>query len=128
MDSQPSGVGGTSYPFVMVNRGKRSVSVDLKRPDGQEILHRLAATADVLVEQFRPGVAARLGADYETLAKANPRLVYCSFSGYGATGPAKDLPGHDITFEAHAGILGGAGGPVPGRGDPPGVVPVLPPL
>ena len=97
---------GVSYPFLMVNRGKRSVSVDLKRPDGQEILHRLAATADVLVEQFRPGVAARLGADYETLAKANPRLVYCSFSGYGATGPAKDLPGHDITFEAHAGILG----------------------
>ena len=102
----PPIVRGTSYPFLMVNRGKRSLAVDLKRPEGQAILHKLVARADVVVEQFRPGVTARLGADYETLGRINPRLVYCSFSGYGQTGPLRDLPGHDITFQAHAGILG----------------------
>jgi len=102
----PPIVRGTSYPFLMVNRGKRSLAVDLKRPEGQTILHKLVARADVVVEQFRPGVTARLGADYETLRRINPRLVYCSFSGYGQTGPLRDLPGHDITFQAHAGILG----------------------
>jgi crotonobetainyl-CoA:carnitine CoA-transferase CaiB-like acyl-CoA transferase len=106
MRAVPPTVRGTSYPFLMVNRGKRSLAVDLKRPEGQEILHRLASRADVFVEQFRPGVTTRLGADYETLGGLNPRLVYCSFSGYGQTGPLRDLPGHDITFQAHAGILG----------------------
>ncbi|MGQ0798006.1 MAG: CaiB/BaiF CoA transferase family protein, partial [Methanobacteriota archaeon] len=109
MRAVPPTVRGVSYPFLMVNRGKRSLAVDLKRPEGQAILRRLVARADVLVEQFRPGVMARLGADYPSLARINPRLVYCAFSGYGQDGPSKDLPGHDITFEAHAGILGVTG-------------------
>ncbi len=98
-----------SYPFLMVNRGKRSLAVDLKTPEGREILRKLVPRVDVLVEQFRPGVMARLGADYDDLARINPRLVYCSFSGYGQTGPRKDQPGHDVNFEALAGILGVTG-------------------
>lgn len=105
MRSVPPLVDGVSYPFVMVNRGKRSLVVDLKTPEGQEIIRKLARRADVVVEQFRPGVMARLGADYDGLAFMNPKLVYCSFSGYGQTGPYKDLPGHDLNFEALAGIL-----------------------
>lgn len=105
MRSVPPIVHDVSYPFVMVNRGKRSLAVDLKSSEGQEILRRLAGRADVVVEQFRPGVMARLGADYDALAMWNPKLIYCSFSGYGQSGPYRDLPGHDINFEALAGIL-----------------------
>jgi crotonobetainyl-CoA:carnitine CoA-transferase CaiB-like acyl-CoA transferase len=105
MRSVPPMVHDISYPFLMVNRGKRSLAVDLKTPEGQEIVHQLARRADVVVEQFRPGVMARLGAAYDDLAMMNPKLVYCSFSGYGQTGPYKDLPGHDINFQALAGIL-----------------------
>jgi len=109
MRAVPPTVQGVPYPFAMVNRGKRSIAVDLKTPEGQEIVHRLAARADILVEQFRPAVMARLGADYATLSRINPRLLYCAFSGYGQTGPAKDRPGHDLNFEALAGILGVTG-------------------
>lgn len=105
MRSVPPLVRATSYPFLMVNRGKRSLAVDLKTTEGQEIVRRLARRADVVVEQFRPGVMARLGADYDGLAMMNPKLVYCSFSGYGQTGPYRDLPGHDLNFEALAGIF-----------------------
>jgi len=105
MRSVPPIIHDVSYPFVMVNRGKRSLAVDLKTAEGQEILRKLAGHADILVEQFRPGVMARLGADYDALAMLNPRLIYCSFSGFGQNGPYKDLPGHDINFEALAGIL-----------------------
>ena len=106
MRSVPPIVHDVSYPFLMVNRGKRSLSVDLKTPEGQEIVHKLARGSDVVVEQFSPGVMARLRVAYDDLAMMNPRLVYCSFSGYGQTGPYKDLPGHDINFQALAGILG----------------------
>jgi len=106
MRSVPPIVHDVSYPFLMVNRGKRSLSVDLKTPEGQEIVHKLARGSDVVVEQFRPGVMARLRVAYDDLAMMNPRLVYCSFSGYGQTGPYKDLPGHDLNFQALAGILG----------------------
>lgn len=109
MRTVPPTVQGVSYPYLMVNRGKRSLALDLKKKEGREILYTLVAKADILVEQFRPGVMKKLGADYAALAKRNPRLIYCSFSGYGQTGPAKDMPGHDITFEAHAGILGVSG-------------------
>ncbi|OGS50861.1 MAG: hypothetical protein A3K65_06305 [Euryarchaeota archaeon RBG_16_68_12] len=102
----PPAMGDTSYAYVMVNRGKKSVAVDLKEPDGQRVLHRLVARADVFVEQFRAGVAARLGADPETLRLVNPRLVYCAFEGFGTTGPYAARPAHDIDFEALAGILG----------------------
>jgi crotonobetainyl-CoA:carnitine CoA-transferase CaiB-like acyl-CoA transferase len=101
----PPAMGDTSYAFVMVNRGKKSVAVDLKEPEGQRVLHRLVARADVFIEQFRAGVAVRLGADYETLRLVNPRLVYCAFEGFGTTGPYATRPAHDIDFEALAGIL-----------------------
>jgi crotonobetainyl-CoA:carnitine CoA-transferase CaiB-like acyl-CoA transferase len=120
MRTVPPSIQGVSYAYLMVNRGKRSLSVDLKRKEGREILYRLVPMADVVMEQFRPGVMKKLGADHKTLAKLNPKLIYCSFSGYGQTGPAKDVPGHDITFEAHAGILG-VGGDHDGRPAIPGV-------
>ncbi len=109
MRTVPPTVQGFSYPYLMVNRGKRSLALDLKKKEAREVLYKLVRRADILIEQFRPGVMKKLGADYATLAKRNPKLIYCSFSGYGQTGPAKDLPGHDITFEAHAGILGVSG-------------------
>ena len=105
MRAVPPLVHDVSYPFLMVNRGKRSLAVDLKTPEGQEVVRKLARRADVVVEQFRPGVMGRLGMDYDGLAMMNPRLVYCAFSGYGQTGPYHDLPGHDLNFEALAGIL-----------------------
>lgn len=92
--------------FRNLNRGKRSVVADLKSPAGREAVLTLCDTADVFVETFRPGAAARLGLDYGTLAARNPRLVYCSISAFGQTGPYRDRPAHDLTVEAMAGITG----------------------
>ena len=89
--------------FAAANRGKASVAVDLKDPRGRTIFTQLAATADVVLEGFRPGVAARLGVDYASLAR--PGLVYCSISGYGQDGPAAGLPGHDLSYQAWGGAL-----------------------
>ncbi len=95
-----------SNPYrAALNRGKRSVTINLKHPEGQALLHRLVHTADVLVEGFRPGVMARLGADYETLRGINPRLIYCSITGYGQEGPYARRPGHDNNYLALAGLL-----------------------
>ncbi|MEK7387248.1 MAG: CaiB/BaiF CoA-transferase family protein [candidate division NC10 bacterium] len=92
--------------FNFTNRNKRSMTLNMKSAEGQAIFRTLAATADVVVEGFRPGVMKRLGADYETLAKANPRLVYCSLSGFGQDGPYKDRPAHDMNYLSLAGVLG----------------------
>jgi len=92
--------------FAFTNRNKRSMTLNMKSAEGQAIFRTLAATADVLVEGFRPGVMKRLGADYETLAKANPRLVYCSLSGFGQDGPYRDRPAHDMNYLSLAGVLG----------------------
>ena len=92
--------------FRFVDRNKRSIAINLKDGEGQKILRRLAADADVLVEGFRPGVMKRLGGDYDTLAALNSRLVYCSLSGFGQTGPYRDLPAHDINYLSIAGVLG----------------------
>src|SRR5213594_2992738 len=97
--------------FVYVNRNKRSLALDLKAAEGQAIFRKLAATADVLIEGFRPGVTKRLGADYETLKAINPRLVYCSLSGFGQNGPYRDYPAHDGNYLSLAGILGLIGEP-----------------
>jgi crotonobetainyl-CoA:carnitine CoA-transferase CaiB-like acyl-CoA transferase len=97
-----------------VNRGKRGLTLDLKRPEGVTVLKRLVATADVLVENYRPGVARRLGVDYETLAAINPRLIYCSISGFGQTGPYAGRGGYDLIAQGMAGIMsatGSDGGP-----------------
>jgi alpha-methylacyl-CoA racemase len=90
---------------AIVNRGKRSLELDLKTPRGQKVIGALAAKIDVVVEGFRPGVTKRLGADYETLRAINPRLIYCSLSGYGQDGPYRDLAGHDLNYLATSGIL-----------------------
>lgn len=94
-----------------VDRNKRSLALDLKKPEAQEVLRRLAADADVFVEGFRPGVMKRLGADYETLAALNPRLVYCSLSGFGQDGPYRDFPAHDINYLSLSGVLKQLGKP-----------------
>ncbi|MBI1734543.1 MAG: CoA transferase [Candidatus Rokubacteria bacterium] len=92
--------------FAFVNRNKRSLSLNLKTPEGQAVFRKLASTADVLVEGFRPGVMKRLGGDYETLKAINPRLVYCSLSGFGQDGPYKSYPAHDMNYLSLAGMLG----------------------
>lgn len=94
-----------------VDRNKRSLSLDLKKPEAQQILQKLASTCDVFLEGFRPGVTKRLGADYETLSKLNPRLVYCSLSGFGQDGPYRDFPAHDINYLSLAGVLNQLGAP-----------------
>jgi CoA:oxalate CoA-transferase len=91
--------------FRRVNAGKTSVRLDLKSVDGQQALHDLVRDADVFVEGFRPGVAARLGCDFETLSALNSRLVYCSISGFGQTGPDATRPTHDLSLQAMAGAL-----------------------
>ena len=100
---------GVSAPFLAVNRNKRGLVLDLKQPPGVAILKQLAATADVLVENYRPGVAKRLGVDYETLAALNPRLIYCSISGFGQTGPYADRGGYDLIAQGMSGIMSATG-------------------
>jgi alpha-methylacyl-CoA racemase len=97
--------------FNFVNRNKRSMAINLKHAEGQKLLHQLAADADVLVEGFRPGVMARLGGDYATLSHINPRLIYCSLSGFGQDGPYRDLPAHDINYLSLGGVLNLIGEP-----------------
>ena len=100
--------------FRMVNRNKRSLALDLKATAGRDAFLRLAQRADVIVESFRPGVVDRLGVGYAAVAALNPRIVYCSITGYGQTGPYRDRPGHDINYLGYAGVLdqtGTSGGP-----------------
>lgn len=99
---------------ALVNRNKRAIRIDLKQADGVATLLRLCREADVLVESFRPGVMQRLGVGYEAVAAVNPRIVYCSISGFGQTGPLRDMPGHDLNYAALAGVadqIGNAAGP-----------------
>lgn len=95
------------YPaaFELLNRNKQSVAIDLKAAEGRKAFLGLAATADVVIEGFRPGVVARLGVDYDSLSAIKPGLIYASFSGYGQTGPLALRPGHDINYLAIAGAL-----------------------
>jgi len=91
--------------FAFVNRNKRSVTLNLKAPEGQAVFRKLATSADIIVEGFRPGVMKRLGADYETIKAINPRIVYCSLSGFGQDGPYRDYPAHDMNYLSLAGML-----------------------
>jgi alpha-methylacyl-CoA racemase len=95
--------------FLSLNRGKRSIRIDLKSDPGKDVLRRLARDADVLLESFRPGVLERLGVGYERLREENPRLVYCAITGYGQTGPNRTRPGHDMNYLGLNGILGLSG-------------------
>ncbi len=97
--------------FTFVNRNKRSLALNMKSHEGQAIFLKLAASADVIVEGFRPGVMKRLGADYETVRALNPRIVYCSLSGFGQDGPYRDFPAHDLNYLSLAGVLGLIGEP-----------------
>ena len=112
--TDPMGMG-----IPLLNRNKRSLALNLKTPEGQEIFHQLVRTADVVLEGGRPGGAKKLRADYETLQALNPRLVYCSISGYGQDGPYRQRVGHDVNYLGFAGVIGvtgTAGGPpaIPG--------------
>ena len=99
------GENGHTVFFRNANRGKRSISLNLKTEAGREALMKVVEGVDVLIEAFRPGVAKRLGFDYETVAARNPRIVYCSIAAFGQTGPYRDRPAHDLACEAMAGVV-----------------------
>ncbi|WP_204742236.1 CaiB/BaiF CoA transferase family protein [Glaciihabitans arcticus] len=101
--------------FLSLNRNKRSLAIDLKSSDGKDVLKELVATSDVFLQNYRPGVAARLGVDYESLKAINPSIVYVSISGYGEDGPYKDRPGQDLLLQAMSGAMLSAGR----NGEPP---------
>src|SRR5581483_6207270 len=103
--------GYDSAYFMGVNRSKRSITLNLQDPDGLAIARRMAAQSDVVVESFRVGVLERLGLGYEALAKDNPRLVYCSISAFGPTGPRSRKPGMDLLAQALSGLLSLTGEP-----------------
>ncbi len=105
---------GESAYFLSINRNKESVTLDFKTPDGRDILEQLVARADVLIENFRPGTLTRLGLDYAAVSARHPRLVYCSISGFGHTGPRAAEPGYDAVMQAEGGLMsitGAADGP-----------------
>lgn len=93
-----------SATFVALNRNKKSIIINLKMLEGQKIFYQLVKTADVILETFRPSVVKKLGIDYETIHQLNPKLIYCSLTGFGQNGPYKDLPGHDVNYLGIAGI------------------------
>jgi crotonobetainyl-CoA:carnitine CoA-transferase CaiB-like acyl-CoA transferase len=112
--AEQAGAAGVSLPQLLspdsphysLNRNKRSIALNLKSEEGREIFYDLTKESDVLVEEMRPGVSKRLGIDYPRLKEINPRLVYCSITGYGQNGPYRDLVGHDINYISLAGALG----------------------
>jgi crotonobetainyl-CoA:carnitine CoA-transferase CaiB-like acyl-CoA transferase len=113
------GIADRTKAFVPMNRNKRSIGLDLKSEAGREACLRLAQKADIVVESFRPGVATRLGVDYEAMRRRNPGVIYCSVTGYGQTGPYAQLPGHDLNYISVAGTLGMIGWP-----DQPPAIPI----
>lgn len=120
-EEEPSLADGDSRIFAMLNRNKKSVALDLKDDRGHEAFMSLAETADVIVEGFRPGVAERLGIDYEAVSRRNEEIVYCSLSGYGQDGPYEQWAGHDVNYIGIGGLLYMTGSP---DGEP--VIPGLP--
>src|SRR3546814_20456867 len=126
---------------MCTNRSKQSVAINLKNPEGQALVRRLALQADVLVENYRLGALKKFGLDYETLAEAIPRLIYCSISGYGRTGPRAAEPGYDFAIQAESGLMSITGPekaqplqlgfaithPLPGRNAGQAVLPAPPP-
>lgn len=97
---------GESAYYMSANRNKRSITLDLKKPEAQEIVRRLAVQSDVLIENYRKGTLEHMGLGYEDLHAVNPRLVYCTISGYGRTGPYADRPGYDFIIQAEGGMMG----------------------
>jgi crotonobetainyl-CoA:carnitine CoA-transferase CaiB-like acyl-CoA transferase len=107
----PGAVGSDTPAFNAVNRGKRSIAVDLKTPAGRDVVARLAAASDIVIENYRPGVMASLGLGYDALSALNPRLIYASISGYGQTGPARGKGGFDLIAQGVSGIMSVTGDP-----------------
>jgi crotonobetainyl-CoA:carnitine CoA-transferase CaiB-like acyl-CoA transferase len=110
----PPFINGESSYFLSINRNKESVTLDFKHPEGRQLLDGLISRADVVVENFRPGALERLGLDYPALAERHPRLVYCSISGFGHTGPRRKEAGYDAVMQAEGGLMsitGSADGP-----------------
>jgi crotonobetainyl-CoA:carnitine CoA-transferase CaiB-like acyl-CoA transferase len=104
---------GQTSSFLAMNRNKRSIAVDMGTPAGQAILQALAAKADVLIENFKTGGLRKFGLDYAALSAANPKLVYCSITGYGQDGPYAALPGYDAVFQALSGLMSVTPGSTP---------------
>jgi crotonobetainyl-CoA:carnitine CoA-transferase CaiB-like acyl-CoA transferase len=104
-------IDGVSGFYLCANRNKRSIGLDLKHPEGKEVARRLIADADVVMENFRPGVFAKLGFDQATLDALNPKLIFASASGFGSSGPMVAKPGQDILIQAHSGLIGATGNP-----------------
>lgn len=102
----PPMIDGQSAPFNQINRNKKSIAIDLKQAEGRDIFLKLASTADCVLEQFRPGVVDRLGINYAAVAGVNPRIVYCSLTGFGQDGPHRERSGHDLNYLALSGVLG----------------------
>ena len=114
--------GKESVLFAMLNRGKKSVAADLKDAKVRDRVLALAKTADVVVEQFRPGVMDRLGLGYQQFRAVNPRIVYCAITGYGQSGPLRDRAGHDLNYIGDAGLLALSSGPPGHRTVPPALI------
>lgn len=102
--AMPPMVGNVSAAHAYLNRSKRSVAIDLKKPQGVELVHQMAKDYDIVVEQFRPGVMKKLGVDYDALRAINPSIIFCSITGYGQDGPYRDRAGHDLNYLAIAGM------------------------
>lgn len=119
MRAYPPRWGRDSINFALLNRGKKSLALDLKNPADRAELQPLLERADVIVEQFRPGVMERLGLGYRAVTAINPRIIYCSITGYGQNGPKRDVAGHDLNYIGDSGLLSLSHGPLDG--------PVLPP-
>ena len=115
--AQGAGFGSGTEPYNALGRNKKSIVLNLREQDARDVFYKLLESADVVLEGFRPGVVKRLGVDYETLKAKNPRIVYCSLSGYGQTGPYAEMVGHDINYISIAGALGMIGWP----GQPPAI-------
>ncbi len=107
-------VNGMSSLYLVCNRGKRSIAVDLHTPDGVDIVRRLAAESDVVVQNFRPGVMDRLGLGYDDLREVNPDIIYVSLSGFGSTGPYRDRSAYDTVIQAYGGLAANQADPVDG--------------
>ena len=107
----PPFIKGESAYYLSINRNKKSITINLKHPKGREIIYKLAEKSDVFIENFRPGVTERLGISYEDIRKINPKIIYCSISGFGQTGPYRDKRAYDLLIQAMSGFMGITGEP-----------------
>jgi crotonobetainyl-CoA:carnitine CoA-transferase CaiB-like acyl-CoA transferase len=122
MRHYPPIVAGTSANYALLNRGKRAMEIDLRAPGAAKSLLELAPTVDIVLEQFRPGVMARLGLGYEAWRAANAKIIYCAITGYGQTGPRANDAGHDLNYGADTGLLSLAAGADGTPGMPPALI------